>query len=243
VIARCPSCAENFPVLGSSRQPCPFCGAQLEIVIHRLTTAGEDSSAIHDVPSVAKIAWDDRERPFPSRFLTTLKDVLAHPRVFFRAAGEGNLRGPIVFALLLFIPAILIQGLAAYFALTAEAWPFGWPARREVSSAALPRFFALAPITAVLFIAYLASFYQAATAIASGRRPELHATIRGTCFGFAPMILAVIPFVGLVAGLSWSIALHAIALRELHGLGRFRALLVVLLPLVVIALHIVYEAS
>src|SRR5262249_30843218 len=147
----------------------------------------------------------------------TVREVLRRPRSFFRELDGGALGSSVAFAVAVFLPAIAIQSIAAYLAMT--RLPIAvFPSRRLAESPEL--LFALLPITAILFLAYLTTFYQAISAIASKSRPELSATIRGTCFGLAPMVVAIVPLVGLFVGLVWMLVLHAIALREIHGVSR-----------------------
>lgn len=182
----------------------------------------------------------------PSRsFTETMRDVLFSPRRFFRELDESDLtsvKQALGFAIAVFFPSVAIHAAFLYFLQTNDRLQIYF-----FQSAVLQNepelFFALVPATAVLFVVYLMTFYQAMSAIASKSRPELAATIRGTCFGLAPMVLAIIPVVGLLVGLAWTLILHMIALRELHGVGKFRAALAVTLPLVVIALRFVYSSS
>jgi hypothetical protein len=201
-------------------------------VIRRVTSSGDDSSSTNEAIAVRADGVD-------RTFAATMKEVLVSPRRFFRELGDGDLKSSIGFALAAYLPAVLIHAVALYFVYANDRLTidfFDSPTLRR--SPAL--FFALVPATAVLFIAYLATFYQAVSGMASKSRPDLAATIRGTCFGLAPMIVAIVPLIGLGIGLAWTLILHAIALREIHGLGRVRAAFAVTIPLVVIALRFVY---
>lgn len=190
-------------------------------------------------PIRSKTPWEDRQHPgAASRFLGTVRSVLWNPTRFFRELDVERIGGAVSFALVALLVPLAIQMIAAYAMMRSPqpVWPFSRiPRGRAGDPDVLGRLAFLAPVIAMFFAAYLAMFYQAATAIASRRRPALLATIRATCFGFAPMVVAVVPVVGLFIGLLWSLALHAIALREVHGLGRVQAALVVAMPVLVIA--------
>jgi len=56
------------------------------------------------------------------------------------------------------------------------------------------------------------------------------ATFRATAYGCAPLILAVIPFIGLLLGGLGTIALHVLALSAVHRLPPLRAGVAVILP-------------
>jgi hypothetical protein len=56
------------------------------------------------------------------------------------------------------------------------------------------------------------------------------ATFRATAYGCAPLILAVIPFIGLLIGGLGTIALQVLALSAIHRLPPLRAGVAVILP-------------
>lgn len=201
--------------------------------IQRVPNFGEDPKSAFESPL---FQGEDRAQPFVIRFWLTLAGVLIHPRRFFRTLPGGDLISSIAFALIVFVPVSAIHAAAAYLLRSTTLLP-------DFLRIDPPELLFLAiPLTAVLFVAYLSTFYQAITGIASKSWPPFTTTIRATCFGLAPMVLAlVVPLVGLVIGLAWTCVLHAIALRELHGVGRVRAILAVTMPLMVIGLRIVYR--
>jgi hypothetical protein len=241
VIGRCPACAQLFPVLGNAQCPCPYCGAPLEVTIQRVrgdsgvhatdvthaphaATDEPEHGAVSSAPR-APAAWEDQMSGRAIiRFARTLGAVLVRPTTFFRALAIDELGGSLSFAILVLSPALLVHTAALYFLLARPLEQLAW-----------------FTCVTVLFFAYLATFYQAASTIAARRRPPLTATIRGTCFGLAPMVLAIVPVIGALIGIVWTLVIHAIALRELHGLGRGQAVVVVLLPVVVMGLSIVYR--
>jgi hypothetical protein len=184
-------------------------------------------------------AWeDDRGGRRASRFFQTIRSILITPTLFFRALDVARVGGSISFALWVLLPALLIQTSSLYAVLfVPELSPFPWMPTL-VLDGHLALELALIPLSAALFVAYLITCYQAASAIASGKRPQVLATLRATCFGFAPMVLAIVPFVGLVVGLAWSLIVHGIALKEVHGLNRIQAFAVVSVPLLVIAIRL-----
>lgn len=249
---------------GSARASCPACAAALDVTVLRLGLEGRDPGTPRAGEGGGDVAPDgagaDGPRPEGSRgprdasspprgrpgpgFARTWLAILGSPRVFFRALlPEGRGTGPSVgFAAAVVLPPVVVHCAAVYLLLTAPgAWPLAQLPRLEVDGGALLRdLLLLVPPSVALFVLYLATFYQAAGAIASGRRRSFEDTLEVTCFGLAPMLLGVVPVLGLAAGLVWSLILHAVAVSELHGLGRLRAALVVSAPLVVILASLVY---
>lgn len=192
-----------------------------------------------------RLPWDDATagRLF-ARFFATVRLILRTPAPALRRltkSSRASIPRALVFAALALFPSLLAQLGAIWLVLTRpDLVPFlGLP--RLVATPSMLRDLALyVPLAATFVVFFLATSYQVASAIAASRRPPVERTILGVCFGFAPMVLAFVPVVGLLVGGVWSLALHAIALRELHGLGRLQAALVVLSPLLVITLSFVY---
>jgi hypothetical protein len=57
------------------------------------------------------------------------------------------------------------------------------------------------------------------------------ATLRATAYGFAPMLLAVVPMIGHLLGGLWTLVLQTVAVGQIHRVPALRAVLAVLLPM------------
>lgn len=174
------------------------------------------------------------ERPGPGRldrFGETLHQVLTSPSRFFGELSADRIGGAWSYAALLLLPTVLFQAIVLRHLMLDPRWPWS-VAGIDLSPG--PFLLRVASFT-LLWVLYLAFFYQAAGSLWSGRRLKLRGTIRATCYGLSPMLLAAVPILGLVVGLAWSMVLHAIALRRHHGLPRLAALAIVVAPMVPVA--------
>ncbi len=226
--ARCPACSERFPIAGSGALFCPVCGARLEVSIHRAEAPIEPAPE----PSVKNSArplgtpWEERGRL--RGFLLTIRAVLTAPTAFFQNLGSPRIGRAPSFALLVLLPAVTVQA-AAFLLLWREA-PY--------DARATLRFGGLVLLASLMSIAYLGTFYQLAATLFSGRSVAVPATVRAVCFGFAPMIFAIIPVGGFLVGVFWSLFLHAVALREIHGLTSLKSFAVVATPVALVAVKL-----
>lgn len=206
----------------------------VDVEIRRPEAALESEPPGHHAP------WDAAPRGRAlSSFTATLRSVLLEPHAFFHGLTPGQVPRAVSFAgWVLGVP--LVAQLVWLWALAGtRAGALVPPAIRAnfTDVGVLVRLSAVLSLALLLGVVYLVAAYQAASSIASGRRADLAATVRGTCFGFAPMVLALVPLVGPLLGLMWSLVVHAIALRELHGLRRLHSAAAVVLPFVLIAVH------
>jgi hypothetical protein len=226
VLARCPACSERFPIPAGGRLACPFCRAVLEISIERAASAPIEPSPGAPVKKESRTPWE--ERAALRGFLLTIWSAMTAPAAFFRSVGSVAIGGAPSFALLILVPAIAIQ--AGAFLVHQSSGP--------IPADTIVRYAGLVLLASMLSIAYLGTFYQLACTVMTGRRVAVPATVRALCFGFAPMVLAIVPVAGFAVGLGWSLFLHAIALREIHGLTPLKSLAVVALPIALVAVKL-----
>lgn len=175
--------------------------------------------------------WERRGPGRMDRFGETLHQVLTSPSRFFSELSADRIGGAASYAALLLLPTVLFQAIVFRHLMLDARWPWSVAG---LELAPLPFLARVAAFT-VLWVLYLACFYQAAGSLWSGRRLKLRGTIRATCFGLSPMVLAAVPVLGLVVGVAWSMVLHAIALRRHHGLPRLAALAIVVAPMLPVA--------
>lgn len=212
--------------MGSGQLACPFCRAALEVSVERVASDPIEPSVAVPVKKENATPWE--ERSGAAGFLLTIWSAMTSPVEFFRNLGSVAVGRAPTFALFVLGPAIVVQATAFLFMRTDGA----------LEAEAIVRYAGLVLLASMLSAAYLGTFYQVAASIITGRRVAIPATVRFVCFGFAPMVLALIPFAGLVVGLSWSLILHAIALREIHGLTSIRSFAVVAFPIAVVAVKL-----
>lgn len=273
MIARCPACAQCFPIVGSCSTSCPFCGADVEIAVRRAghgtsssvssgrmvrreVAAGSNASGPVTIETLAEedvqklveretnglmeearrealrrarydrantpipqTAWD--ARPGLRSFFSTWRAAVFSPRAFFDGLSAEAPRTAIAFALLVLVPGALVHVLGADL----------WLAHRGVHGV-LPTSKLLlgAAVTLPLLLVYFVATYHAGATLLRQRRLRMSGVVRATCYGFAPMLLAIVPVVGLAIGIVGSLVLHQQALERHLGLARWQSLVALAMP-------------
>ncbi len=88
----------------------------------------------------------------------------------------------------------------------------------------------LSPLLGLANVLLCAGIYHAVVVLTASNNRGFGATIRATSYGFVPLLLLAIPYIGQLLGSMWTLALQVIALSQIHRMSPWRAALVVLLP-------------
>jgi hypothetical protein len=93
---------------------------------------------------------------------------------------------------------------------------------------------AMGPIALVISLFLVSAVTHVALMLLGGAHRPFEATFRVLCFAEAAAVLNLVPFCGNLVGGVYLIVMMVIGLGEAHGIGRGKALLAVLLPMIVI---------
>jgi hypothetical protein len=158
------------------------------------------------------------------------------PTEFFRGVPWQQAAGrPVLYYLLLsIIGAVFVLWWTAAFA--AMGLPFvggggPWSAMTPAASA-LINFFAT-PFVAIIGLVLWAMLMQALVAVFAPERRPFRATVRAICYGAGPTLFSVVPYLGAILGLFWSLALTTIGIREAHRMSTGAAIAVMLLAFLI----------
>ncbi len=164
-------------------------------------------------PEPPGTAWDAHRSA--GAFFTTLGEVLRAPRRFFSTLSAASPLPALAFAALVLTPGA-----------TAHVFAADWLLERYGLGALLPTHVIALAVAATVPLAtlYLVAMYHAGATLLPRRKLKVFGVVRATCYGFAPLVLAVIPAIGLAIGLVWSLALHFFALRRHLGLSGWQAM-------------------
>ncbi|MGH7459212.1 MAG: YIP1 family protein [Longimicrobiaceae bacterium] len=91
--------------------------------------------------------------------------------------------------------------------------------------------FFLTPFAVLLLLFVWGAIVHLLLKVASGAQGGFQATIRAVCYSAGPSLFAIIPVLGGLAGVVWSIVLEIIGLRQVHRTSSGKAAFAVLLPL------------
>lgn len=159
------------------------------------------------------------------------------PAAFFRAMPRSGGTGA---ALLYFVPlAVVVAGIELFWAVVLGA-PDPGPLLGRVGVDSGPPNplldFLLAPLVMVAGLFVGAAVTHAVLAIIGGARHGPGTTLRVYCYTYSPAVLAIVPWVGMVAAALWGLVIAVIGLREAHETTGFRAAAAILLPVVALFL-------
>ena len=153
------------------------------------------------------------------------------PSTFFRALPRSGGTGPAVLYYLAL--AVLVAGVDLFWAVVlrpAEGAP--WMERLGVPASPTDPLvgFMLSPLIMLCALFIGAVLAHAPLAILGGARHGLGTTIRVYCYAYSPALFVVVPWLGTLVALIWTIALAIIGLREAHQTTGVKATIAVMLP-------------
>lgn len=228
----CRHCGYENPNLTT----CPLCG----------TTAAAASSTMAPIPTQeAMPAWENPSVAFPRSLVDTWCRSVLEPGRFFRGVPyEQAAARPILYYLIvgvlssffwLWWTAVLsrveipfLAGLGGFSNPVSESGAAGG----SVAGSALFTFF-IAPFSAIISLIVWSMLLHLFVLMLGRRRRNLTATVRVISYAAGPSILGVVPVLGWMVGLVWSMVLTVVGVREAHRMSTGMAAGVVLLALVV----------
>jgi hypothetical protein len=167
-------------------------------------------------------------------FVDVVRRVVPQPATFFAGLPrQGNILGPLVFALICIEISSLLVGLLTFIDVPGGiTWLFG--AKGNQGFLAFVGGLVIAPIagTVGIFLSALVTHLLVILVVGSGHS-GFGATFRIVSYSSVTALLGWIPFIGWIFSL-YRIYLATVGIREMHGTTTGRALLVVLLPAILI---------
>ena len=243
----CPSCGfskktdpARIPVR-SGAAVCPKCGIRFPVgpgVSGVLSPpVPENGTGLSSPPAGDRYRPEDSGR-LPGTPLRLAADLIRSPyRVFAtRGIDRGTPGGMFSFGLLF---GSLGTMLAVFWQFAAAAWRFA-PEASAVLLLGLGAGFMLCIVLAPLWVASAmvvnAVVLHMCLLLVGAGRGGLGATFRVVSFSQAAKLLALLPFVGVIAAVVWQLTIQAIGLREAHGISSLRLLLAAAVPAGLISL-------
>jgi len=185
------------------------------------------------------LPWERRaESGFLAALFETIRLVLLEPKAAFTAMKPtGGLGAPLFFFVLL----ATIGGVAGIFYQTVySSLESGASAEEKAvaamftSTLAIGMTIMLLPIFLAALAFISAGLVHLALIIVGGAKRPFEATFRVACYaGGATAVLQLLPMCGTIAASIWNFVCMVIGLSEVHGIGKGRAVVAVLLPSIV----------
>jgi len=185
------------------------------------------------------LPWERRaETGFFTALFETIRLVLLEPRTAFKAMRRtGGLGAPLFF----FVLVGTVGGTAGVFyqAVFNSLESGGSPEQQAVaamftSTVAIGLTIMLLPIFLSLLAFGSAGLVHLALILVGGAHRPFEATFRVACYaGGATAALQLLPICGAIAASVWNFVCMVIGLSEVHGIGKGRATIAVMLPSIV----------
>ncbi len=191
-------------------------------------------------------AWQLRDEGLFGRFWTTIKQVYGNPSAFFASIEPKSTRGALSFGWIVCTWAVAFFGIYGLWQLS-QAGPEQLEQLRQAAAQSgakdmkpeelietlrgmfMVSLFA-SPLLGILNVFVTAGLMHLGVMLVAERHRGFAATFHATAYGFVPLLLVAIPFVGHLIGGLWSVVLQVIAVGQVHRMGPGRAALAVLMP-------------
>lgn len=222
--ARCPECATPLPAREDPDLPGPG-----------NDPAGTGAAAARGrAPSQpTTVAWEDPAAGFPRSLLDTWRTSLFEPGRFFRSVPwEDSLARPVLYYLIVAVVGAAFTlwwnalGVAVGLPLEGAGAGLGLSAGAD----AVVQFF-ITPFAALLGLGFWSLVLHVFVLLLAPERRGIGATVRALCYSYGPAVFSIVPVVGALVGLVWTVVLQVVAVREAHRTTQARAAAIVLLPL------------
>ena len=210
---------------------CPSCGNR----------TGEETTA-PITPAAAgrtRTPWEDRERNgFFGGLMTTLRESLFSPTVFFRKMGvAGGIADPLLYAMIVGVVGIMVSYV--WQVLFHDAFQGLLPS--DVQGAAginalggigLAFFALLMPFFFICLLFLTTGMLHLLLLMVRGANNGFEATFRTIAYSCGSCIFFTVPFCGGVIATVWGMVIAIIGLKEAHGTSGGKASFAVLFPLI-----------
>ena len=186
-----------------------------------------DSWPMTEPPTPTLPAWEQATSNYPRAFVQTIVDMFTNPRAFFQAMPVGHgLFKPLFFFLIItqcVAVALALWQLAGVLppsTLTEE-----WGHNTQAALALI-----LYPFQATIFLFLDAGINHLVLRLLKADSKGFEGTFRAEAYSTAPMLLMVIPFIGLPMAMIGMTVYKFLGLRHVHGASSKQILIVLFLP-------------
>ena len=224
----CPKCGASQTQAKSS-DFCGLCGTPL---LSRQHMELQTAAALPSV--VAGIPWESVSFLGIGRaVLATLQECLFTPFAFFtKVALPHSTVMSFVYALTLGSAGSIIGFLWSWFFLSRFQTSFPWlenVTSASVSAAGL----VFMPLLTSVKVVLASVYFQTILTLTGAKRKGISSTFSIVCYSESTALLNLIPLLGGVVALAWSLFLLSAGFDRVHGMSMVKALAIILLPLLI----------
>ena len=210
-----------------------------EVIDELAPPAGSAETPPLPVVASGSLPWEKRaETGFWTSLFETIRMVLLEPKAAFATMKQtGGLGAPLFF----FVLVASVGGAAGivYQMVLNSVQPAATPQEQAAmaiftSTAAVGATLMFLPIMFAALAFVSAALVHLSLMLVGGARRPFEATFRVTCYaGGATAVLQLLPVCGAFISSIWNFVCMVFGLSEVHGIGKGRAALAVLLPTIV----------
>jgi len=172
--------------------------------------------------------WEDPRGTFPSSLVATWRASLFQPAAFFRGLPHGApLARPVLYYL-------IVSVTSAFFVLlwqsVSESLFPGMALGSFEQVGPLVQFF-FKPFGALILLGVGTLVLHALALVLAAEPRGMGATARVFCYAWGPSVFTIVPVLGWIVGLTWSVMLLLAGVREAHRTTGGRAAVIVVTPI------------
>jgi hypothetical protein len=223
-MSSCPKCGS--PASSPDALFCALCG-------YAQPSSGSESGAEHPGSG---IPWESVAKTgVMHALLETIREILFSPMTFFsKVSSPHNAAMSFVFALIVgsvgsvlgfFWTHLLLSRLPSSF-----AWLDGFTGTAAASGAGL----ILVPLFTAVKVLFAAVYFQTLLTLTGTRRQGIKSTFSIVCYTESASLFNLIPLLGSVVSVVWSLFLLAAGFNSVHRMSTTKALVIILLPLLIL---------
>lgn len=230
-IVSCYACQQKFSVDFGGRYQCPHCSQTQDVDTLGATHAPTEAS--HAALGASRVPFEVRDNPqapvgFLPALFATLMLVVKEPSNFFRGMAREEYSGAA------FLYGVLLGSVSSFIG-QLTLWPLVnrmvalMPAIEGVDLSKIqPSGFGLltnlimAPLSVAIQILVSAGIAHLSLMIFRAANGSFTSTLKVYSYSQTPMVLQMIPGIGILAGWIWAFSLNVIGLSEVHNASRGR---------------------
>lgn len=170
-------------------------------------------------PEQRGVPWEDPELSGWVGFYRTLQGLLLRPGEFFKNLGQGGWAEPFAFALIVSTAGLLLALFWHLLVLAGGATgTLGPVSSLNLGTGALLGLMILSPLLVLMDLAVGSLCWWGSVAL-SGAGRDFTPAWRIFCYAHGGLVLAVIPFLGMLVAGIWILVLMYIGVKEVFGLS------------------------
>jgi hypothetical protein len=170
------------------------------------------------------VPWEDPELSGWVGFYRTLRELLLHPGEFFGNLGRGGWAEPLAFALIVSTAGLLTALFWHFLMLAGALGKTPIPVSSlNLGTGALLGLMILSPLLVLVDLAVGSLCWWGSVAL-SGAGRDFTPAWRIFCYAHGGLVLALIPFLGMLVAGIWILSLMYVGAKEVFGLSALGAL-------------------